>query len=271
LVTLALCALVLGGWAYGSYLLLVEVLAGVEEATSDTPTRSRTGYRYVAIAAAPIIGILIGLSSSQLSGHGGGGNARTAVTTVAPADVIARSNGAAQHSSRKATASSYVVRPGDRLTEIAEHFYGTASDWPVIAAANAGRLDEKTGARLVDPSVLPIGLRLVIPAEHLVATRPPEVTTNSTSPARDDTLFAALGSFGLLGAAIFARRQRGRRAYQQMRSPAGAVPRLPGRPTPRSRQSFDRLLMRSFPSGSTPPTGCCWQDSSGTVRSSRRR
>ncbi len=137
-VTLALCALVLGGWAYGSYLLLVEVLAGVEEATSDSPTRSRTGYRYVAIAAAPIIGILIGLSSSQLSGHGGGGNARTAVTTVAPADVVARSNGAARHSSRQATTSSYVVRPGDRLTEIAEHFYGTASDWPVIAAANAG-------------------------------------------------------------------------------------------------------------------------------------
>jgi hypothetical protein len=49
-------------------------------------------------------------------------------------------------------------------------------------------------------------------------------------------------------------------------------PPEPGLPPPdEPPPGFDRLLMRSFPSGSTPPTGCCWQDSSGTVRSSRRR
>jgi peptidoglycan L-alanyl-D-glutamate endopeptidase CwlK len=54
---------------------------------------------------------------------------------------------------RRAPTQTYVVQPGDTLGKIAERFYGTASRYPLIVAANA----------IADPDRLRVGQTLVIP------------------------------------------------------------------------------------------------------------
>ncbi len=229
LATLGLCAAVLCAWAYGTRLLYFEVRAGLEEATSSAPERRRTGYRYVAIVAAPIVGVLIGLSSAHVAGH----IRPTGSLQVVAAGTRVHGVGSATADGKaeRLPAATYVVRRGDRLTTIAEHFYGSAADWPVIAKANAGILHEPTGARLVDPTLLAVGMELTIPEANVDAGAPrPSGTASHDAPAnhhrgaRQVELFAALGGFGLIGTALFARRQLRRRAYQAMRAPAGGLP-----------------------------------------------
>lgn len=220
--TLGLCGVTLCLWAYGCRLIYIEVLAGVEAATSDSPMRRRTGNAWAAALAGPIVALVIGAATSGTSVHGAAGAARVSISAPAPARV-AGPQGAVRPG---AAAMGYVVRPGDSLLTIAEHFYGSPGDWSAIATANAGKLDEKSGARLVDPTLLPVGLELTIPSPDnaLAAPHAAATTTAPTSSSRTVELFAALAGFGLIGTALFARRQRRWRSYQAMRAPAGGRP-----------------------------------------------
>ncbi|MGV8941892.1 MAG: LysM peptidoglycan-binding domain-containing protein [Lysobacter sp.] len=54
------------------------------------------------------------------------------------------------------SAQTYTVRSGDTLSHIAQHFYGKASEWNAIYAANRDQLD--------DPDRIQPGQVLTIPA-----------------------------------------------------------------------------------------------------------
>jgi transglycosylase-like protein/LysM domain-containing protein len=57
-------------------------------------------------------------------------------------------------------ASSYRVRPGDTLSQIAAHEYGRAADWPAIWWANRRQVP--------DPGLIGVGQRLRLPAKARV-------------------------------------------------------------------------------------------------------
>jgi hypothetical protein len=70
---------------------------------------------------------------------------------------------AAQHAAARGTAPlghRYRVRPGDSLSSIARHRYGTAADWPVLWWANRHIVP--------DPGVITSGQRLRLPSAHRV-------------------------------------------------------------------------------------------------------
>jgi len=52
--------------------------------------------------------------------------------------------------------ASYTVRPGDSLSAIAAHAYGTKADWPAVWWANR--------QRVANPNVIAVGQRLQLPA-----------------------------------------------------------------------------------------------------------
>src|SRR5512146_1103380 len=72
---------------------------------------------------------------------------------------------------------TYVVKAGDTLGKIARQFYGTASQFPLIVAAN----------RLSDPDRLRVGQRLNIPdartATSAFVVTPPEPPPASVTSA----------------------------------------------------------------------------------------
>lgn len=263
LVGLAGCGAVLVGWAYGSRLIYLDILAGLREAASDGTEWSvgrRSRHAWVVAIAAPVIGLVLALSSPHHTPRGAGapggpqraGVVRTVGRAGSPhADPVASTEGSRPPTpptppalpaaaTPSPAAATYTIRPGDRLSDLAERFYGSSADWPRIARANAGRLHEPSGARLVDPSVLPAGLQLEIPGPILVSTQgaegaegiggnlaPAGGEAGAASTARDDALFAAVAGFGLLGGALLAARQRRRRRLQSMRLGVGALrPRL---------------------------------------------
>ncbi len=57
-------------------------------------------------------------------------------------------------------ASSYRVRPGDTLSQIAAHEYGHAADWPAIWWANRRQVP--------DPGIISVGQRLRLPGKARV-------------------------------------------------------------------------------------------------------
>jgi LysM repeat protein len=57
--------------------------------------------------------------------------------------------------------ASYTVRPGDSLSAIAAHAYGSAADWPAVWWANR--------QRVANPNVIAAGQRLRLPASGQVA------------------------------------------------------------------------------------------------------
>jgi Tfp pilus assembly protein FimV len=59
-----------------------------------------------------------------------------------------------------AAAHHYTVRPGDTLSAIAQHEYGTTADWPAIWWANRHQIS--------DPNVISAGARLRVPSHHHV-------------------------------------------------------------------------------------------------------
>jgi len=61
-----------------------------------------------------------------------------------------------------ANPSTYVVQPGDTLSQISARFYGTAAYWPGIYLANQAAIGP-------NPNVLRIGTVLVIPARSTAA------------------------------------------------------------------------------------------------------
>ena len=56
--------------------------------------------------------------------------------------------------------ASYTVRPGDSLSAIAAHAYGTKADWPAVWWANRHQV--------ADPNVIAVGQRLQLPASGRV-------------------------------------------------------------------------------------------------------
>jgi len=54
---------------------------------------------------------------------------------------------------------SYTVRPGDTLSAIARHEYGTAADWPALWWANRHRVP--------NPGLITVGQRLRLPSRHI--------------------------------------------------------------------------------------------------------
>jgi hypothetical protein len=70
---LGLSGAVLCGWAYGTRLLYLEVRAGLDEAMNGAPLRRRTGYAWTAALAAPIVGMLLTLSSHSVPHPAAGG------------------------------------------------------------------------------------------------------------------------------------------------------------------------------------------------------
>ena len=219
---LGLCAVLLGIWVYATRLLYLEVRAGLDEATSESPTRARTGYAWTAAVAGPVVGLLLALSSTSVA-HGGGGGQITPPPAVTVTLGAPRTQNAV---SARTTTTTYVVRPGETLTTIAQRAYGHPGDWTRIAAANAGRLEPTTGTRLVDPSLVAPGTRLALPGASAPGPTPADSlgSVSSGATTRAIELYAALGGLGMLGAALFARLLVRRRAYQKMRSPVGGRP-----------------------------------------------
>jgi LysM repeat protein len=56
--------------------------------------------------------------------------------------------------------ASYTVRPGDSLSAIAAHAYGTTADWPAVWWANRHQV--------ANPNVIAVGQRLQLPASGRV-------------------------------------------------------------------------------------------------------
>jgi nucleoid-associated protein YgaU len=88
-----------------------------------------------------------------------------------------------------AATDSYVVQPGDTLSEIAEDELGDADDYPMIFEASRNTV-QPNGAHLTDPDLILPGWKLTIPGHEAAATdssgpqdtQPPEDLPESTSP-----------------------------------------------------------------------------------------
>ena len=61
-------------------------------------------------------------------------------------------------SSTASAGTTYTVKPGDSLSKIAKHFYGDASKWKRIHAANS--------AKIPNPDLIHPGQELTIPAKE---------------------------------------------------------------------------------------------------------
>lgn len=83
----------------------------------------------------------------------GSANTSSANTAGAADFSDVRSGGS---STAAAGGQTYVVKSGDSLSKIAKHFYGDASKWKKIHAANADKIP--------NPDLIHPGLQLTIPA-----------------------------------------------------------------------------------------------------------
>jgi LysM repeat protein len=78
--------------------------------------------------------------------------------------------------------ASYTVRPGDSLSAIAAHAYGSAADWPAVWWANR--------RQVANPSVIAAGQRLRLPARGQVAAwmaRAGLAAISGTAPAAPES------------------------------------------------------------------------------------
>jgi LysM repeat protein len=70
---------------------------------------------------------------------------------------------------------SYTVRPGNTLSAIARHEYGTAADWPALWWANRHQV--------ADPSLITAGQRLRLPSRHAVRDLVRDARSATPAPA----------------------------------------------------------------------------------------
>ncbi|HUY47435.1 MAG TPA: transglycosylase family protein [Streptosporangiaceae bacterium] len=80
--------------------------------------------------------------------------------------------GAAQAPGRYA-----VVQPGDTLSSVSQHEYGTAADWPALWQANRRQVPDpsmiRPGQRLLVPSHPQVSVRLIRAAQAAIPAPPP--------------------------------------------------------------------------------------------------
>jgi LysM repeat protein len=72
--------------------------------------------------------------------------------------------------------ASYTVRPGDTLSQIAAHAYGSAADWPAVWWANRRQVS--------DPDLITAGQRLALPSSHRVSPWLARAALAATAAAR---------------------------------------------------------------------------------------
>jgi LysM repeat protein len=78
---------------------------------------------------------------------------------------------------------SYIVRPGDTLSQIASRAYGSAADWPAIWWANRRQVP--------DPDLITAGERLALPGSHRVPPWLARAALAATAAARPAPAAAA--------------------------------------------------------------------------------
>ena len=83
-----------------------------------------------------------------------GSSGSTSAGSSGAADFSDVSSG--KSSTASAGGQTYTVKAGDNLSKIAKHFYGDASKWKKIHAANADKIP--------NPDLIHPGLQLTIPA-----------------------------------------------------------------------------------------------------------
>jgi hypothetical protein len=202
--------------------LVGEIRKRVRIAHGDAPTARHLGFAsVVAPLAALIAGAILAVSTSHATpGRYPMGGSRAGVTASAPAHSLQTNRLPISPHAR-----DYIVQQGDKLTTLAERFYGDRRDWVLIAKANMGRR-EPAGARFVDPTVIKAGWELTIPPSETPTDSAPRTaeTSAASSSSRDVALFAVLGGFGFIGTSLLAARQIRRRRRQSMHAPAGTSP-----------------------------------------------
>ena len=90
------------------------------------------------------------------SGMGGPPSPDTAPATGKPADFSDVTSGSSTTAPGTGSSTTYTVKSGDSLSRIAKHFYGDASKWKKIHAANADKIP--------NPDLIHPGLQLTIPS-----------------------------------------------------------------------------------------------------------
>lgn len=98
-----------------------------------------------------------GADFSDVGGSGStnsSANTKSSTNTAGNADFSDVSSGSS--STAAAGGQTYVVKSGDSLSKIAKHFYGDASKWHAIHAANK--------AAIPNPDLIQVGQELTIPA-----------------------------------------------------------------------------------------------------------
>jgi LysM repeat protein len=129
-----------------------------------------------AVKAAPAVAIAGALVALPQTAHA---SVRTpAKATAVTEQTLQAQTDAVRHAQR--VTSTYTVRPGDTLSSIARHFYGTTSKWSWIYQANRSKVR--------NPNSIFVGEKLTIPNHAPVPTvynpkhaKKPATTTLTTS------------------------------------------------------------------------------------------
>ena len=90
------------------------------------------------------------------SSMGGPPGPEASPATGKPADFSDVSSGSSTTAPGTGSSTTYTVKSGDSLSRIAKHFYGDASKWKKIHAANADKIP--------NPDLIHPGLQLTIPS-----------------------------------------------------------------------------------------------------------
>ena len=112
--------------------------------------------------------------------------------TTAPRStkLLANKKTPARHAAKSASQTSwYTVQSGDSLSAIAQHYYGSPSDWPVLYWANGDSVTIQPGQRLRIPP-----LPAHIPAAPVLPTESSTASTSSGSSSASSSSAASSGT-----------------------------------------------------------------------------
>jgi LysM repeat protein len=131
-----------------------------------------------AVKVAPAVAITGALVALPASANAA---VRTPAKATAVTEQVQQAQTTAVRHATQSVTTTYTVRPGDTLSLISRHFYGTTSKWRWIYQANR--------AKISNPDSIFAGEKLTIPNHAPVATtysgrhakKPPTVLTSSTT------------------------------------------------------------------------------------------